>query len=81
MTRKASSLDENDNPSNLKSSPKEILIHGKRKTSYKQGNSHLQMGTCDNEGKSIFTSSYLDEAQVLSIFVKCAMLAEFHQWA
>ena len=62
---------EKDIASNVKSDPKKLWSYGKRKTSYKQGIPHLQIGVCNDEGKSILTTSDLEKVQVLFNFLKC----------
>ena len=66
MTIKAKMSYEKDIACNAKSDPMKFQSYAKRKTSHKQGISHLQIGVCNDEGKSIFTTSDLDKVQVLS---------------
>ena len=50
--------------------------HAKRKTSYKQGTTHLQLGVCNDEGKTIHTTSDLEKIQVLFNLLKSVSIVE-----
>ena len=50
--------------------------YAKRKTSHRQGISHLQIGVCSDEGKSMLTTSDLEKVQVISNFSKSVFMVE-----
>ena len=85
MTRKAKISYEKDIANNVKSYPRQFWSYAKRKTSYTKGISHLQIGVCTDEGKSILTTSDHEKVQVLSNFFKSVLTVEIlptsHQWA
>ena len=78
-------LYEKDIASNAKSIPQKFWSYAKRKTSYKQGISHLQIGVCTDEDKSILTASDLEKVQVLSNFFKGCLRLKIlpisHHWS
>ena len=86
ITRKAKTSYEKDIASNVKSNPKKFWSYANRKTSYKQSTSHLQIGVCTDEGKSILTTSDHEKVQASSNFFKVwlkmlKILPTSHQWA
>ena len=65
---------EKDIANNAKSNPNKFLSNAKRKTSYKQGTSYLQIGVCNDEGKSVLTTSDLEKVLVSNLSKVCLQL-------
>ena len=67
-------LHEQDIVSNASTNPTKFYNIAKRKTSYKQTISYLQMGVCDDNGKSIIKTSDHEKAQFVCNFI-CVLTA------